>query len=64
MSLHMLMLIFPKCYRDTLEVFLVFLKWVSLFATVQDEMGSESYLSDFTSVIKSVIGQYMRTLLR
>lgn len=49
--LHMLTLILPKCHRDTLEVLLVFLKRVSSFATVRDDIGTESYLSNLAGVI-------------
>ncbi|KAF8263331.1 hypothetical protein EI94DRAFT_1741178 [Lactarius quietus] len=49
--LHMLTLVLPKCHRDTLEILLVFLKRVSSFATVQDDIGTESYLSNLASVI-------------
>ena len=49
--LHMLLLILPKCHRDTLEVLLVFLKWDSSFATVRDNIGTDSYSSNRASVL-------------
>ena len=49
--LHMLMLVLPKCHRDTLEVLLVFLKWVSSLANAQDDVGTQSHLADFVDVI-------------
>ena len=47
----MLTLILPKCHRDTLEVLLGFLKRVSSFATVRDDIGADSYLSNLAGVI-------------
>jgi hypothetical protein len=44
----MLTLIVPKCHRDTLEVLLVFLKWVSSFA---DDIGTRSNLANLANVI-------------
>jgi len=41
----MLTLILPKCHRDTLEVLLVFLKWLSSFGNVQDDVGTLSHLA-------------------
>ena len=49
--LHMLTLILPKCHRDTLEVLLVFLKRVSSFTTVRDNIGTDSYSSNLADVI-------------
>jgi hypothetical protein len=47
----MLPLILPKCHRDTLEVIFVFLKRVSSFATDQDDIGTDSYLSNLARVV-------------
>lgn len=47
----MLMLVLPKCHRDTLEVLLVFLKRVSSFAAVEEDTGTESYFSNLATVI-------------
>ncbi|KAH9164802.1 RhoGAP-domain-containing protein, partial [Lactarius sanguifluus] len=49
--LHMLTLILPKCHRDTLEVLLVFLKWLSSFGNAQDNVGTQLYLSHVASEI-------------
>jgi hypothetical protein len=49
--LHMLTLILPRSHRDMLEVLLVFLKRVSSFAAIQDDIGAEFYLTNLTSVI-------------
>ncbi|KAH9041098.1 hypothetical protein EDB85DRAFT_1886718 [Lactarius pseudohatsudake] len=49
--LHMLTLILPKCHRDTLEVLLVFLKWLSSSGNAQDNVGTQLYLSHVASEI-------------
>ena len=49
--LHMLTLILPKCHRDTLEVLLVFLKRVSSFETIEDDIETQSYLFNFARAI-------------
>ena len=49
--LHMLTLVLPKCHRDTLEVLLVSLKWVSSFGNVQDYIGIQSNLASLANVI-------------
>ncbi|KAH8982466.1 LIM domain-containing protein [Lactarius hatsudake] len=49
--LHMLTLILPKCHRDTLEVLLVFLKWLSSFGNAQENVGTQLYLSHVASEI-------------
>ena len=48
---HMLTLILPKSHRDTLEVLLVFLKWVASFAHSPDDTGSKMDLPDLATVI-------------
>ena len=47
----MLTLILPKCHRDTLEVILVFLKRVSSSSAVQDDIGTQTYLSNLANAI-------------
>ncbi|KAI9435974.1 RhoGAP-domain-containing protein [Lactarius indigo] len=49
--LHMLTLILPKCHRDTLEVLLVFLKWLSSFGSAQDDVRTRLNLSHVASEI-------------
>ncbi|KAI9464264.1 hypothetical protein F5148DRAFT_187508 [Russula earlei] len=49
--LHILTLILPKSHRDTLEVLLVFLKWVASFAHSLDDTGSKMDLSNLATVI-------------
>ncbi|KAI0255980.1 hypothetical protein BJV78DRAFT_1118912 [Lactifluus subvellereus] len=49
--LHMLTLILPKSHRDTLEVLLVFLKWVASFAHSLDDTGSKMDLPNLATVI-------------
>lgn len=49
--LHMLTLIMPKSHRDTLEVLLVFLKWVASFAHSLDDTGSKMDLLNLATVI-------------
>lgn len=49
--LHMLTLIMPKSHRDTLEVLLVFLKWVASFAHSLDDTGSKMDLPNLATVI-------------
>lgn len=47
----MLTLILPKSHRDTLEVLLVFLKWVASFAHSLDDTGSKMDLPNLATVI-------------
>lgn len=47
----MLTLILPKSHRDTLEVLLVFLKWVASFAHSLDDTGSLMDLPNLATVI-------------
>ena len=47
----MLTLIMPKSHRDTLEVLLVFLKWVASFAHSLDDTGSKMDLPNLATVI-------------
>ncbi len=49
--LHVLTLILPKSHRDTLEVLLVFLKWVASFAHSLDDTGSKMDLPNLATVI-------------
>ncbi|KAF8273215.1 hypothetical protein EI94DRAFT_1716604 [Lactarius quietus] len=49
--LHMLTLTLPKSHRDTLEVLLVFLKWVASFAHSLDDTGSKMDLPNLATVI-------------
>ena len=49
--LHVLTLILPKSHRDTLEVLLVFLKWVASFAHSLDDTGSKMDLLNLATVI-------------
>ncbi|KAH8976622.1 RhoGAP-domain-containing protein [Lactarius hatsudake] len=49
--LHVLTLILPKSHRDTLEVLLVFLKWVASFAHSIDDTGSKMDLPNLATVI-------------
>lgn len=49
--LHILTLILPKSHRDTLEVLLVFLKWVASFAHSLDDTGSKMDLPNLATVI-------------
>ncbi|KAI0272572.1 hypothetical protein BC834DRAFT_353587 [Gloeopeniophorella convolvens] len=49
--LHMLTLVMPKSHRDTLEVLLVFLKWVASFAHSLDDTGSKMDLPNLATVI-------------
>lgn len=49
--LQMLTLILPKSHRDTLEVLLVFLKWVASFAHSLDDTGSKMDLPNLATVI-------------
>jgi RhoGAP domain len=50
-ALHMLTLILPKSHRDTLEVLLVFIKWVASFAHSLDDTGSKMDLPNLATVI-------------
>ena len=47
----MLTLTLPKSHRDTLEVLLVFLKWVASFAHSLDDTGSKMDLPNLATVI-------------
>ena len=47
----MLTIILPKSHRDTLEVLLVFLKWVASFAHSLDDTGSKMDLPNLATVI-------------
>ncbi|KAG8830565.1 hypothetical protein FRC18_007877 [Serendipita sp. 400] len=49
--LHMVMLLLPRYHRDTLEVLLVFLKWVASFSHVDEETGSKMDLGNLATVI-------------
>lgn len=49
--LHMVMLLLPKYHRDTLEVLLIFLKWVASFSHVDEETGSKMDLNNLATVI-------------
>lgn len=49
--LQMLTFIMPKSHRDTLEVLLVFLKWVASFAHSLDDTGSKMDLPNLATVI-------------
>lgn len=49
--LHMVMLLLPRYHRDTLEVLLVFLKWVASFSHVDEETGSKMDLENLATVI-------------
>ena len=53
--LHMVSLLLPKCYRDTMEVLFVFLKWVASFAHVDEVTGSKMDLPNLAAVISSSI---------
>ena len=58
--LHMVSLLVPKYYRDTMEVLFVFLKWVASFAHMDEETGSKMDLQNLASVISPSI-LYSRT---
>ncbi|KAN0105107.1 RhoGAP domain containing protein [Russula decolorans] len=58
--LHMLTLIMPKSHRDTLEVLLVFLKWVASFAHSLDDTGSKMDLLNLATVIGPEYSVYAR----
>jgi hypothetical protein len=47
----MVMLLLPRYHRDTLEVLLVFLKWVASFSHVDEETGSKMDLGNLATVI-------------
>jgi hypothetical protein len=47
----MVTLLLPRYHRDTLEVLLVFLKWVASFAHVDEETGSKMDLGNLATVI-------------
>lgn len=47
----MVALLLPRYHRDTLEVILVFLKWVASFAHVDEETGSKMDLGNLATVI-------------
>lgn len=49
--LRMVALLLPRYHRDTLEVLLVFLKWVASFAHVDEETGSKMDLGNLSTVI-------------
>jgi len=48
---RMVTLLLPRYHRDTLEVLLVFLKWVASFAHVDEETGSKMDLGNLATVI-------------
>jgi hypothetical protein len=47
----MVILLLPRYHRDTLEVLLVFLKWVASFSHVDEETGSKMDLGNLATVI-------------
>lgn len=49
--LHLISLLLPKSHRDTMEVLLVFLKWVASFAHIDETTGSKMDLGNLATVI-------------
>lgn len=49
--MHLVCLLLPRAHRDTMEVILVFLKWVASFSNVDEETGSKMDLNNLATVI-------------
>jgi hypothetical protein len=49
--LHLLVILLPRCNRDTMEVLFVFLKWVSSFSYRDEETGSRMDMANLATVI-------------
>jgi len=49
--MHLVCLLLPRAHRDTMEVFLVFLKWVASFSNVDEETGSKMDLNNLATVV-------------
>jgi hypothetical protein len=49
--MHLVCLLLPRAHRDTMEVILVFLKWVASFSNVDEETGSKMDLNNLATVV-------------
>ena len=49
--MHLVCLLLPRAHRDTVEVILVFLKWVASFSNVDEETGSKMDLNNLATVV-------------
>jgi hypothetical protein len=49
--LHLVTCLLPKAHRDTMEVVIIFLKWVAQFAVVDEETGSKMDAGNLATTI-------------